>query len=160
MTEPQSEASAASMPPRRNGTPAIVQSHLDTAQRSRQHQVVEVSQMTDAERASLEAAEPGAERHVESFEDDRAKPVGIVGFRHHHGGEDGAVLVFPRARDVELPGGHRGTRRGREPLMALEDVRQAFLFEHRERFAETKQQVRGRRIGEESRRVGRQHLLP
>ena len=89
------------MPPRRTGTPASVQSHLHAAERSRQHQVVEVAQMTDAERTSLEAAEPGAERHVESFEDDRTKPIGIVGFRHHHSGEDGAVFVFPRTRDVE-----------------------------------------------------------
>src|SRR5947209_20250813 len=54
------------------------QAHLDAAQRARQHQIVEVAEMADAEDFSLQSSEPGAERHGEALEDDRSQRVGIA----------------------------------------------------------------------------------
>src|SRR5688572_7342336 len=47
--------------------------HLDAAERSHQHEVVEVAEMADAKNLLRQLAEPGAERHVEFFEDHLAQ---------------------------------------------------------------------------------------
>ena len=54
------------------------QAELDAAERADQHQLVEVAEVPDAERAALQPSETGAERHVEPIEHDRAEPVRIV----------------------------------------------------------------------------------
>ena len=74
--------------------------HLDAAERAGEHEVVEVAEMADAEDLAFQLAEPRAERHVEPFEHDLAKRVGIVTVRHHDRGQRAAV--FPRARQQQL----------------------------------------------------------
>src|SRR6185312_9026366 len=54
------------------------QPHLNSAQSSHQHQVVEVSQMSDAKYTARKLREPGAQRHVGVFQDDLAKLVSIM----------------------------------------------------------------------------------
>src|SRR6185437_12284789 len=49
------------------------QAHLDPGQRSRQHQVVEATEMADAEDLAGEFAQAGAERHIEIVEHDLAQ---------------------------------------------------------------------------------------
>ena len=73
-----SRRSAASTPPALERHAGEREPHLDAAQRAHQHQLVEVAEVTDAERASLQPAEAGAERQVEALEDDRPERVGVV----------------------------------------------------------------------------------
>ena len=53
------------------------QAHLHARERSSQHQVVEVAQMSDAKRLAGQLAESAAERHVEILQHHFAKLVGI-----------------------------------------------------------------------------------
>ena len=86
---PEEPRSAAEAPPESEGDApegdapeaGEPEAHLDARQHPHQHQLVEVPEMTEAERATLEPAETGAERHVEAIEDQAAQPIGVVPFR-------------------------------------------------------------------------------
>ena len=97
-------SSAACTPPGRCGTPRHAEAHLHRPQRARQHQIVEVAEMADAEYAALELAEAVAERHVEALQDHAPQLVRVVPRRHQHGGERAAVLARIGAQDLQAPG--------------------------------------------------------
>src|SRR5512146_1848917 len=63
------------------------ESHLDAAQGSAEHEIVEVAEMADAEHLVRDFAEPAAERQVEMIEHDLAQLHLAVALRHQHGGE-------------------------------------------------------------------------
>jgi hypothetical protein len=67
--------------------PSQVQAHLDTAERTTKHQVVDRAQMANAEELALQWAEPGAQREVEAFEDQFAQLIGVVALWHKHRGK-------------------------------------------------------------------------
>src|SRR2546421_3132074 len=48
------------------------ESHLDAGEGAREHQIVEVAEVSDPEYFPRELSEPGPERHIVSFEDDLA----------------------------------------------------------------------------------------
>src|SRR5882672_8212552 len=58
------------------------ESHFNACQRSHQHEVVEISQMPDAEHLAAELGEAGAERQVEGIQDHFAHAVGVVAGGH------------------------------------------------------------------------------
>ena len=79
------------------------QRHLDARQRPREHQLVEVAQVADAERLAFQPAEAGAERQVEPLEGDRAKLIRIVAVGHHDRRHHGAVLVRRARQTISRP---------------------------------------------------------
>src|SRR5688500_2340507 len=52
--------------------------HLDAAQHPGDRELVDIAKVSEAERASLEPPQAGAERHVVALEDDLADAVGVV----------------------------------------------------------------------------------
>ena len=136
------------------------ETHLDAAERSRQHQIVERSQMSDAEDAPGELAEPCPERHVEMLEDDLPQPVCVMAFRGVDRRQRAGVLRWILGDDVESPGAHCGARRRAMPRVAGENVLEPFLVKHPQRLSQAVQEVGRRGIGEESRLVRLQHLVP
>ena len=136
------------------------ETHLDAAERSRQHQVVERSQMADAEDAPGQLSESCSERHVEMLEDDLSQPVGVMAFRSVDRRQRARVLRWILGDDVESPGAHGGAGRRAMPRVAGENVLETFLVKHPQRLSQAVQQVGRRRIGEESRLVRLQHLVP
>src|SRR4029077_892099 len=82
-----------------------VEAHLDPAQRAAQHQIVEMAEMADAEDPALHLAEPGAERHVETVEDDVAHPVGVKAVGHQDRGQRTRIFPRVRAQYLEPPAG-------------------------------------------------------
>ena len=125
-----SASTAASTPPRRERDARRGQRHLDAAERPHQHQLVEIAQVADAERAALELAKSGAERQIESFAGNAPELVGVVPVGHHHGRDDVAVFVGAARRRSRVPTPHGGARRFREPPVPREDVLQPFLAQH------------------------------
>src|SRR2546425_13050475 len=57
-------------------SPRQIESHLDTAQGARQHEVVEIPKMADPKYFVLQAAKAGAKRHVEVIQNRFSKGVG------------------------------------------------------------------------------------
>src|SRR3569623_3026302 len=78
-----------------------IQSHFNACERSHQHQVVEVTEMTNAECPTLQPAEARAERHVEIVENDLAEAIRIVTFRHEYRRRDRRILVGFDAHRLE-----------------------------------------------------------
>src|SRR5580692_1166223 len=54
------------------------QAHLDSAECSRQHQVIEAAKMADAKNFARQFGETRSERHVEVLQDDTAQTIRIV----------------------------------------------------------------------------------
>src|SRR5882762_4785564 len=136
------------------------EAHLDAGEGAREHQIVEVAEVPDPEYFPRELTQAGTERHVVGFEDDLAQRVGVVAGGHHHRGERVRVFLGRRAQDLQAPGAHRAPRALRVARMAGEDVLQALLLEHRERFAQAVEQVGRRRVGEVAALVVGEHLVP
>src|SRR6266699_788465 len=136
------------------------EAHLDAGEGAGEHQIVEVAEVADPEYFPGELPQSGAERHVVGFEDDLAQRVGVVAGGHHHRGEGVRVFLGHRAEDLQAPGAHRAPRALRVARVAGEDVLQAFLLEHRERFAQAVEQVGRRRVGEVAALVVGDYLLP
>src|SRR5712691_3527966 len=130
------------------------EAHLDAGEGAGEHQIVEVAEVSDSKYLPREFPQAGAERHVVGFENDLAQRVGVVAGGHHHRGERVRVFLGHRAQDLQAPGAHRA------PRVAGEDVLQALLREHRERFAQAVEQIGRRRVGEEARLVVGDDLLP
>src|SRR5665213_3886648 len=55
-----------------------LQAHLDAAQGSCQHQIVKITEVSNAESLVLQFAEAGAERHVEALQNHLAEAIGGV----------------------------------------------------------------------------------
>src|SRR6185437_5377777 len=94
-------------PVRLDGYPGQLEAHLDPAQRAGQGQVVEVAQVPDAEHATREPAEAGAEGHIELAEDDLADLVGVVPRRQDDGGQGRGVLARVGALHLQTPAADR-----------------------------------------------------
>jgi hypothetical protein len=80
------------------------QPHLDAAERACERQIVEIPEVADAEDLPLQLPEPGAERHVEPIEHDRAEGVRVAPLWHDH-----------RRQDAAVPAGFWATCRGPTP---------------------------------------------
>ena len=59
--------------------------HLNSAQGSGEHEIVEASQVTDAKNFAGDFGKTRAEGHVEIFENYFSKVVGVVAFGHPYG---------------------------------------------------------------------------
>src|SRR6266481_1087479 len=136
------------------------EAHLDAGEGAGEHQIVEVAEVPDPEYFPRELPQTGAERHVVGFENDLAQRVGVVAGGHHHRGERVRILLGHGAQDLQAPGAYRAPRALRVARMAGEDVLQALLLEHRERFAQAVEQVGRRRVGEVAGLVVGKHLIP
>src|SRR5712671_3299038 len=121
--------------------------HFNSGERAGERQIVEVSEVSDAENLPGEFSQAGAERHIVGFENDLAQRVGVVAGGHHHRGERARILLGHGAQDFQPPGAHRAARGLRVARVAGEDVLQTFLLQHRERFAQAVEQVGRRRVG-------------
>src|SRR3984893_9954662 len=55
-----------------------IERHLDTGESAHQHQIVEMTEMADAEDPALELRQARAERHVEVLQDHVAEMVGVM----------------------------------------------------------------------------------
>ncbi len=97
------------------------ETHLDAAERSRQHQVVEVAEVADAESFAREPSEPCAERHVELFENHGAERRFVEAFGQKDRGHGGAVFVRIERADLKTPGLYRAPRGFGVALVAVED---------------------------------------
>src|SRR5437773_9022876 len=82
------------------------EAHLDAAERTGQHEVVEVAEVSDAEDAALDLAEAHPERHVEALENGLANAIGIVRLWDDDRGHHVAELAGVRGEDLEIPGFH------------------------------------------------------
>src|SRR5438094_9401374 len=58
-----------------------LESHLDAAQSTGEHEIVEVAEVTDAEDLILQTPQTGAERHIEMIEHNLAEFVRVVAGR-------------------------------------------------------------------------------
>ena len=94
--------------------------HLHAAQRPGQHQVVERAEVTDAEHAALQLAEPGAERHVETLEDRRAERVGVEAVGDDDRGQRVRILARIEREELEAPA---RARRAASPRRAARAAR-------------------------------------
>ena len=80
--------------------------------------------------------------------------------RHQYRGQRGAVDLRLPAEDLQAPGAHRTACRLGQAIVAGEDRVEPFLVQHRDRFREAEEQVRGRGVRKEPRGVGGEHRLP
>ena len=73
-----------------------------------------------------------------------------------------STLEYSRDPGTGYPDPRRAPRPGSPPHggVAGEDVIEPFLLQHRQRLPQPEQQVGRRRVGEEARRVGREHVVP
>ena len=63
------------------------EAHFNTTQCCGQHQIVEVTKMSDPENPAGKLGKPVPERHVEMLQNRRAEGIGIVTFRHENSGQ-------------------------------------------------------------------------
>src|SRR2546427_4059509 len=136
------------------------ETHLYAGEGAREHQIVEVAEVSDPKYLPCELPQTGAERHVVGFEDDLAQRVGVVAGGHHHRGERVRILLGHRAQDLQAPGAHPAPRALRVARMAGEDGLQALLPAHRAAYAPPVEQVGRRRVGGVAVFVVGKHLVP
>ena len=98
------------------------ESHLNTAQRTAQRQVIEKAEVSDAEHTTDQLAQTHAKRHVVAFKDLPAQRIRIMAFRHQHRSQHAAVFSGIAAQDLEAPGADRAARRFGMPIVTREDV--------------------------------------
>src|SRR5438552_16056738 len=71
------------------------EAHLDAGEGAREHEAVEVAEVSDPEYFPCEPPQTGAEGHVVGFDAVLAQRVGVVSGRHHHR-RAGARRLFGR----------------------------------------------------------------
>ena len=136
------------------------QPHLHAAERARQSELVQVSQVPNAEDAPVELAEAGPQGHVEALEDDLAESVGVVPVGEQDRGQRVRVLARVDAVALEAPGGDgRAGGLGEAPV-PRENTVEPFLPEHGEGLAQAEEQACRGRVGEEAARVGGEMVVP
>ena len=86
------------------GTPARRRPICTPASVPGEHQVVEVAEVPDAEDPAGQLAEPGAQRHVEAVEHQRADLVGVVALGDEDRRQRPRVLALVGAEHLEAPG--------------------------------------------------------
>ena len=88
-----------------------------------------MAEMADAEHLASELAEPGAERHVERFENDLAQPVGIEPVGNKDRSQRIRMLAGIGAKHLEPPAGDGAPRRLGMSGVAVKHRREALLVE-------------------------------
>ena len=83
-----------------------------------------------------------------------------MAFWHDNGGDGRRIVFGVAALQVEPPRADGAAGGFGKPLVAREDVLEAFLVDHVDRFGEAVQQAGRRRVGEIPGRVHRQHVVP
>src|SRR4029077_8922539 len=111
-------------------------SHFDSAQSSREHEVIETAEMANPKSFAGELAQPRPKRHIEIFEDDFAQPIRVVTCGRKHCGHGIGILERLLADDLESPSAHRGACGFAMAGMATKDVGQALLVKHFQRLAQ------------------------
>src|SRR6266567_1828168 len=109
--------------------------------------------MTNAEDLALQFAEAVSQGHIEPLEDQRAKIIGVLAWLQQHRGQRVAVLSRIEAQQLQSPRLNGATRGLRMTAVTGENVVQALLRQHLERFVESVEQVGRRRVGKEPRLV-------
>src|SRR5437762_10401138 len=99
-----------------------LESHLHTAQSAREHEIVEVAEVADAEDLVLQAPETGAQRHIEMIEHDLAKFVRRVAGWSEEGRQGVAVFGGVESHDLETPCAGGAPRRFAVALVPREDI--------------------------------------
>src|SRR5262244_1730017 len=134
--------------------------HLHARQRAAEHQIIEATQVADPEKLSLLLAQGLAERKIEAIEYQRSEAIRVVSLGHADRGERIRVFPFIERVQLEAPGANRPPRRLRVARVPRKYVLQPLLFQHRERLAQTEEQVRRGRVREVAALVRLEHGLP
>src|SRR5580704_2566770 len=136
------------------------QSHFDSAQSSREHEVIETAEMANPKSFAGELAQPRPKRHIEVFEDDFAQPIRVVAFGSKHSSHGIGILERLLADDLESPSAHGGACGFAMAGVATKDIWQTLLVKHFECLAQAEKKVRGRRIWEKACLILLEHVLP
>src|SRR5215208_4161252 len=139
---------------------ARLQPDLDAAERARDHEIMKIAEVADAEHRVGERSEAVAERHVAALEDLGPQAVGRTPLRQPHRGERGRIFAWIAALDLEAPVPHRPPRRLGGAVVAGEDVVESLLVQHAERDLQALQQVGRGRVGEIALFIRGDHLVP
>src|SRR5258708_35984076 len=83
-----------------------IERHLDAGEGAHQHQIVEMTEVADAEDLALELRQSRAERHVEMLQDHVAKMVGVMASGHDDSGENRRVFLRIATENLEAPHQH------------------------------------------------------
>src|SRR5579875_2524998 len=92
-------------------------SHFRRRQRTEQHRIVDVAEVTDAKHLAREATEARAEGYIEGIERQCAECVGVNTLRGQHRGYGRGIVLRILADDLETPGAHGPPRCLGEPVM-------------------------------------------
>ena len=136
------------------------QGHFNSAQSSREHEIVEAAEMSNPKSFSGELAQPRPQRHIEILKDDFAQPIRVVTCGCKNCSHGIGILERLLANDLQSPGAHGGAGSFGMAGMATKDVGQALLVKHFQRLAQPEKKVRGRRIWEKARLILLEHVLP
>src|SRR5215813_11920781 len=107
-----------------------LQAHLNAAQSSGQHQVVEAAQVSNAEDPAREFGESCTERHIKILQNDFAQAVGIVALWHENSSQGVGVFARLFAHKFQAPGPYRSAGGLAMTGMPAENIGQAFLLQH------------------------------
>src|SRR5260370_3515324 len=137
-----------------------IKRHLDTGESAHQHQIVEMTEMADAEDLALELRQSRPERHVEMLQDHVAEMGGVMAGGHDDSGENRRVFLRIATENLEAPRQHSGPRGRSDFQMAGEDMVEPLLHQHLERFAQAIEKIGGRRVRPRTILVLLGYLLP
>src|SRR6516162_9467308 len=104
--------------------------------------------MTDADDPATQPVEPAAERDVEFVQADLTRPLRVVAFGQLNSGN--RIGLATRVDSVDFrsvvlpPSAHRTPRRLSETMVPREDLVEAFLLEHAQRFLQPVEEVHRR----------------
>src|SRR3990170_2786237 len=136
----------------------VAHGHLGAGDGAKQHQLVQIAQMTDAEQLARHLRQPGAEREIVAAIG-AIDHVGAVEAVRHHDRAHGIGMPFRLfGAELEAPGLDCGARAGGQMAVAREHVVEPLLLEDGERLAQAVEERQGRRIGEVAGRV-RPHMV-
>ena len=127
-----------------------IESHLDTAQGARQHEVVEIPKMADPKYFVLQAAKAGAKRHVEVIQNHFSKAVGRMTGGRVESGHRMTVFLRINGDCLQTPCFSRAPRRLTMPAVARKYIAQSFLGQHLQGFFQSVEQIGGGCIREKS----------
>src|SRR2546428_10498288 len=123
--------------------PRQIESHLDTAQGARQHEVVEIPKMADPKYFVLQAAKAGAKRHVEVIQNRFSKGVGRMTGGRAESGYRMTVFLRINGDCLQTPCFSRAPRCLTMPAVARKYIAQSFLGQHLQGFFQSVEQIGG-----------------
>ena len=136
------------------------QPHFDAAQRSGQHQIVEITKMADPEHLAGQPRQPVAKRHVEIRQHCRPEGISIMTVRQQYRRQRAGIVARFLAQHLQPPCLDGAAGGFGMPVMARKDVVEAFLVKHVDGLGKTIEKVRRRRIGKGTALVGGKLVLP